>query len=181
MPTHETITVPVRLDKKTFKRFAWFDMFILRRGWVRPAIMSLLIPLAGVALLSPKENASLVSAVLLVIGIGLPLVYFGSYWSQVNMAAAKHRLIPPRLVYTVTLSPEGVQVENNQKVEEKLHIKWEAVHQAIRKKGCVYLYATPTRAFLLPDGQADAPDGEVWALLEKCLGEKKCQIKARRS
>ena len=63
MPNHETITVPVRLDQKTFKRFAWFDMFILRRGWVRPAIFSLLIPIGAAALLSPKEDAGLIAAV----------------------------------------------------------------------------------------------------------------------
>ncbi len=180
MPNHETITVPVRLDQKTFKRFAWFDMFILRRGWVRPAIFSLLIPIGAAALLSPKEDAGLIAAVLMVIGVGLPLVYFGSFLSQVNMQAVRHRLKPPRRVYTVTMGPEGVTVENNQKAEEKLHLKWEEIRQAIRARGCVYLYVTPARAFLLPDGQADAPDEALWALLERNLGQEKCRIRARK-
>ena len=31
------ITVAVKLDEKTFKRFARFDMFALRKKWIRPA------------------------------------------------------------------------------------------------------------------------------------------------
>ena len=34
-------------------------------------------------------------------------------------------------------------------------------------KGCVYLYVSPVRAFLLPDGQADAGDEALW----RCLTE----------
>ena len=37
------IVIPVKLDEKTFKRFARFDMFILRKHWVRPLIFSLLL------------------------------------------------------------------------------------------------------------------------------------------
>ena len=31
----EMITIPVKLDEKTFRRFAYFDMFILRKKWWR--------------------------------------------------------------------------------------------------------------------------------------------------
>lgn len=38
MGPEKTIVIPVRLDEKTFKRFARFDMFVLRKKWVRPLV-----------------------------------------------------------------------------------------------------------------------------------------------
>ena len=43
MSTDKPITIPVRLDEKTFKRFARFDMFALRRKWIRPVLFSLIL------------------------------------------------------------------------------------------------------------------------------------------
>ena len=86
------ITVAVKLDEKTFKRFARFDMFALRKKWIRPAVFSLiLIAFAVIALLTRKEQSGLIAAVLLVVGIGLPLVYIGTFLSQVNMQAVSPR------------------------------------------------------------------------------------------
>ena len=36
------ITVPVKLDAKTFKRFSRFDMLRLRKRWVRPVVFALM-------------------------------------------------------------------------------------------------------------------------------------------
>ena len=113
------ITVSAKLDEKTFKRFARFDMFILRKKWIRPAVFSLiLVAFAFIALLLRKEQSGLIAAVLLVVGIGLPLVYIGTFLSQVNMQAARAKLKPARPVYTVTMRDEGVRIVNDQKAEE---------------------------------------------------------------
>ena len=168
---NEIITTRVRLDEKTFKRFSRFDMFRLRKRWRRPVIFALmLIAFAVVALLTGKAQAGLIAAVLLVVGLGLPLVYFGTFFSQVNMKAAD--LDPPRAVYTVRLDYEGVRVTNDRKAEESVSLKWSQLAAAYRAKGCVYLYVNPARAFLLPDGQADVPDDALWAYLEKHMGGK---------
>ncbi len=175
MSSERNITIPVRLDEKTFKRFARFDMFTLRKRWVRPVIFSvILIAFAFVALLTKKAQSGMIAAVLLAVGIGLPVVYFGSFFSQVNMQALQQKLKPPRNVYTVTLREEGIRVENNQRQEDALEMEWTAVQKAIRRKGCIYLYVTPTKAFLLPEGQADAPDEEVWDYLTAHMGSEKC-------
>ena len=175
MSSERSITIPVRLDEKTFKRFARFDMFTLRKRWVRPVIFSaILIAFAFVALLTKKAQSGMIAAVLLAVGIGLPVVYFGSFFSQVNMQALQQKLKPPRNVYTVTLREEGIRVENNQRQEDALEMEWVAVQKAFRRKGCIYLYVTPTKAFLLPEGQADAPDEEVWDYLTAHMGSEKC-------
>ena len=99
MEPEKEIVIPVRLDGKTFKRFARFDMFRLRRKWVRPAVFSLiLIAFAFAALLARKAQSGMIAAVLLVIGIGLPIVYVGSFLSQVNMQALRRGLKSPRAV-----------------------------------------------------------------------------------
>lgn len=169
----QEITVRVRLDAKTFRRFCRFDALRLRKKWVRPVVFALiLVAFAFVALLARKEQSGMIAAVLLVIGLGLPLVYFGSFFSQVNMQVERHNLNPPRRVYTVRLSREGVNVVNDQKDEPPLDVPWKDLQAAFRAKGCVYLYVNAARAFLLPDGQADADPAALWALIEKHMGAK---------
>jgi len=54
-------------------------------------------------------------------------------------------------------------------------LKWSQMAAAYRAKGCIYLYVNPARAFLLPDGQADVSDDELWEYLVKHMGEK-CRV-----
>ncbi|MBR5961668.1 MAG: YcxB family protein [Clostridia bacterium] len=170
------ITVSVKLDEKTFKRFARFDMLSLRKKWIRPAVFSLiLIAFAVIALLARKEQSGIIAAVLLVVGIGLPLVYIGTFLSQVNMQAARANLKPARPVYTVTMRDESIRIENNQKTEDPQEAAWDSVYKAFRKKDCIYLYVAPTKAFLLPSRQADAPDHDVWEFICDHLGKEKCK------
>lgn len=165
--------IPVKLDAKTFRRFCFFDTLRLRKRWVRPVVFALiLIAFSVIALVSGKAQAGMIAAVLLVVGLGLPLVYFGTFFSQVNLQVANHRLDRPRAVYTVTLNADGVRVTNDQKEEDPVQVPWKEVQAAFRKKGCIYLYVNAARAFLLPDGQGDAPPEEIWAYLEKHMGER---------
>ena len=152
------ITVPVKLDAKTFKRFSRFDMLRLRKRWVRPVVFALIL--------------MAFAAVLLVVGLGLPLVYFGTFFSQVNMQAENQGLDQPRRVYTVRLSWEGVDVTNDRKQGEHVALKWSQLSAAYRVKGCVYLYASPARAYLLPDGQASVSQDALWAFLVDHMGER---------
>lgn len=176
MDPEKAIVIPVRLDEKTFKRFARFDMFVLRKKWIRPLVFSLiLIAFSLVALFTRKAQSGLIAAVLLSVGLGLPVVYFGSFLSQVNMQAVRLKLKPARRVYTVTLRETGILVENNQKKEGLLEMEWSSLRCAFRKKGCIYLYVTAAKAFLIPDGQAGVPDREVWAYLLARLGSGKCR------
>lgn len=166
-------TVRVELDAKTFRRFCRFDALRLRRKWVRPVAFALILTaFAVVALLSGRAQAGMIAAVLLVVGLGLPLVYFGFFFSQVNMQVLRHGLDPSRRVYTVRLDREGAHVTNDQKEEPPLDVPWKDLQAAFRARGCVYLYVNPARAFLLPDGQADAAPDELWGYLEKHMGAK---------
>ena len=177
MPETRTITIPVKLNEKTFRRFARFDMLSLRRRWVKPLIFALILcAFATVALITRLPQSGMIAAVLLVVGLGLPIVYIGMFLSQVNMQAAQWKLGKEgRHVYTVKLTAEGFQVTNDQKQENTGLVPWEKAAQAFRRKDCIYLYATPAKAFLLPAGQADAPDETVWKMILNGLGSTKCK------
>ena len=172
----QEITIPVRLDEKTFRRFSRFDALRLRKRWVRPVGFALILAaFAAVALLSRKPQAAMLAAVLLVVGLGLPLVYFGTFFSQVNLQCVRRGLDKKPAVYTVFLRREGVRVVSDQKAGESVEVPWKDFQAAFRDKGCVYLYANAARAYLLPDGQASAPPEAVWQMIEAHM-KGKCRV-----
>ena len=171
------IVIPVKLDEKTFRRFARFDMLRLRKRWVRPAVFALIMcSFAFVALFSRLPQSGMIAAVLLAIGLGLPIVYIGMFLSQVNMQAEKWGLGKGKRVYTVTLRSRDFTVVNDRKAGEAVTVTWKDARYAFHMRGCVYLYATPTKAYLLPNGQANVADEEVWASIQRGLGKEKCRI-----
>ena len=169
------ITVYTKLDDKTFRRFVCFDTFIARKKWILPAAFTLaMTALAVIALLLRKEQSGMIAAVLLAVGIGLPLACIGGFLIRVNRQAAGAGLKPARPVYTVTLLEEGVRTVNEGQ-EDPQEADWQSIHRAYRIKDCVCLYVTAQKAFLLPSKQADAPDKEVWEFIREHLGAEKCR------
>ena len=53
-----------------------------------------------------------------------------------------------------------------------MDLEWYKLWAAFRRRDCFYLYVSPVRAYLLPSGQADAPDDAVWACLQAHMGDK---------
>ena len=129
---------------------------------------------AGYCLISTAERDGMR---LLAVGLGLPLVYFGSFFSQVNLQVARHNLDKPRPVYTVYLDGSGIRVTNDQREEAPLEVSWKDAQAAFRAKGCIYLYINAQRAFLLPEGQCDAD--AVWAFLKRNMAER-CADRCRK-
>ena len=177
MAVKREIVIPVKLSEKTFRRFARFDMLRLRKRWVRPAVFALILcAFAAVALFSRLPQSGLIAAVLLAVGLGLPIVYIGMFLSQVNLEADKWKLGKGRPVYTVTLRSGDFSVVSSQKAGETVTVPWAEARQAFRMPGCIYLYASPAKAYLLPDGQANATDEEVWRKIVQGLGKDKCRV-----
>ena len=170
----KSIAISVKLDAKTFRRFAFFDIFVIKKRGRKPILFSLiLLAFAAVALFLKKEQSGMIAAVLLMVGLGLPILYIGTFISQLNLQAERFKLGKGRKVYAVTLDNSGVTVHNLQQKEEDLHLPWEDMWRAYQRKACVYLYASPAKAFLLPSGQADAPDQAVLEALKEKLPSSK--------
>ena len=160
-----SITVHVKMDRKTLRSFAVFDTFILKKQWRRPAVFALiLLVFAFVCLFGiQKDQHVLIGSVLLFIAVALPFSYIFMFLSGINEQAKRLRL--PRRVYSLTLSGSGISIANDLKKEENVWVEWNKVHALHRRKNAIYLYVSPTRAFILPNGQADATPDELWQLI----------------
>ncbi|MBQ9382682.1 MAG: hypothetical protein IJT87_00445 [Ruminiclostridium sp.] len=171
MESKKIITVKVRLDKKLFRSFAFYDTFVVKKRLVRPALFCVIMAaFAAAALIIGKEQSGLIAGVLLFVGLGLPAVYVLSFLGQVNAQAKKFKLSSEREVYTVALDDEGVTVREPRQPDNVLQLKWPEVTGAYRKRRCIYLYAAQNKAFLLPGGQADVTDDELWEYIRSHRG-----------
>lgn len=163
------ITVRVVMDAKTFRSFALFDSLLRRRLWRAPALFAgilLFFALLCFLLRERAEQAALLGVVLLAVGLGLPAVYFFTFLRSVRMQIRKLKLDRPRPVYTVTISAaEGVRAAVK---KESACYRWEDLHSAYRRNGCIYLYVSAQRAYLLPEPQITGGVEDLWRL----LGEK---------
>ena len=87
-----------------------------------------------VALMTRKPESGMIAAVLMTVGLGLPIVYIGMFLSQVNMQAARWQLGKGKAVYTVTLRPRDFSVVNQQKAGEAVTVPWSEAAQAFRMR-----------------------------------------------
>lgn len=173
----ETIVIPSKIDDKLFSSFAFFDTIILQKRLRSPLIFAgLMGSFACVcyALHNKADQAIFMGNVLLIIGLALPIVYFGSFFSSVQAQITRLHLRYPQHVYTVYLDGEkdGVVIADP-KASSTAFRKWDDIFGAYRVKGCIYLYVTPRQAFLLPDGQANVTPDELWAFLQEKLPQDK--------
>ena len=168
------VTVRCRIDAKCFRKFAMFDTFRLKkRGRLPLLFMLIMLVFSGICFFSGKPQSWLPGVLLLLIGLGMPAVYVGTFLSGVNKQAKQLGMKTPRAMYTVVLRPEGVNIRNDYKAEENVNLNWDQIWGAVRLRGDVYLYATQSRAFILPSGQAEPDDGALWALLKASLPANK--------
>lgn len=171
----EKLRISVKIDGKTFRKFALFDTWLRQKRWHSPAIFAALMLVFSVLcflLRNLAEGAVLLGAVLLGVGLLLPAGYFLSFLLGVNGQIQKMGLeFKAKEVYTLELDrAEGVAVSNG---TEQVKLGWAQLYGAYRVKDCTYLYATPGRAYLLPDGQIEGGGNALWALLDDCLPPEK--------
>lgn len=162
---HGCVTVPVKLTAKGFRDFAIYDTLVRQRRWVAPVVFFLILSVsAGIcyALRDRGPNAGLLVGVLLAVGLGLPAVYFLSFFNSIRQQNRRMNLSEPKAVYTVTLDAQGVHVDAG---EEHMDHLWTDVYQAHLRPEAIYLYPSPKQAYLLPYADTDP------AALKRVLAE----------
>lgn len=179
----DTIVISSKIDDKLFTSFAFFDTIILQKRLRSPLIFAGIMGIFACICFSlhgRAEQAVLLGSVLLTIGLALPLVYFGTFYRSVQSQVDRMHLKKPQLVYTVYLDGEkdGVVIADP-KANSTAFRSWEDIFGAYRVRGCIYLYVSPRQAFLLPDGQANVSDDELWAFLQKKLPADKLKNRIR--
>lgn len=170
------IEIRVRLDARAFRRFCAFDTFRRQRRWFAPLMTGMvLVTLAVGGLLDMIPIGESASGVLMGLGIAVPMAVFGLYVIQIEANIAAQHLKDAPEVYALRLTGEGLRITNSRKPEEPpVELPWDRLMAAFRRRDGVYLYAAPERAFILPNGQADAADEAVWRCIKKNMGEGKC-------
>ena len=98
----QTISVSTTMGEQGFRDFAVFDAFHHRKAWLRPAVFAaIMLAFAAVCLsqLGKRPGAGLLAAVLAIVGIGLPVSYFYSFFRSVSRQIKQMHL--PRAFYRV--------------------------------------------------------------------------------
>lgn len=168
------LTAHVKIDSRIFRRFALFDTFIRQRKWKAPVLFAaIFLAFSAVAFASGRSQSVLLGMVLLCVGVLLPLAYLLSFLLQVHDQCRYLGLRRPRPVYTLNLTETELRVINDMKAEDELRLAYDALYGAYRVRGAYYLYAAPSRAFILPDGQYTLSAGEMWDFLSARLPQGK--------
>ena len=100
----QPISVSVQMDAASFHDFAAFDLLRHRKAWHRPlAFTAILLASAGVCLsqVGQKDGAALLTVGLSVVALGVPAVYFWTFFHSLRLQIKKMGL--PRPFYRLTL------------------------------------------------------------------------------
>ena len=167
-----TISVSTTMDEPGFHDFAVFDAFHHRKAWLRPAIFAaIMLTFAAVCLsqLGKRPGSGLLTAVLTIVGIGLPASYFYSFFHSLSKQIRQLHL--PRAFYRVELADTGIAVwmyGQQDKPEPTNRHTWGSFYCAYRTDNAVYLYVEKEKAYLLNDRME-----AVWQFLTGILPKEK--------
>mgnify|MGYP001386530188 CR=1 FL=1 len=88
----QPISVSVQMDAASFHDFAAFDLLRHRKAWHRPlAFTAILLVSAGFCLsqVGQKDGAALLTVVLAVVALGVPAVYFWTFFHSLSLQIKK--------------------------------------------------------------------------------------------
>lgn len=168
MSQKTSVSVSIQMDAKSFHDFAAFDLLHHHKGWQRPVVFTaILLVCAGICLsqIGKRDGAGLLTAVLAIVAVGLPAVYFGTFFYNLSQQIKKLGL--PRPFYRLELDSDGLSVwmaGAQDKAEPTHQYPWSTAYCAYRTSDAVYIYVQQTQAYLLNESMDTA-----WALLAEVL------------
>ena len=164
----QPISVSITMDAASFHKFRSFDLFRHQKRWRRPlAFAAILLVFSCICLsqVGVREGAALLAVVLAVVALGLPAVYFYTFFRDLRTTIKKLGL--PRPFYRLRFDDAGLAVwmaGEQDRPEPSHQYPWQDLHIAYRTPDAVYLYVQQTQAYLVNDSQ-DA----VWTFLSSTL------------
>lgn len=165
----QPITISVIMDAESFQKFRSFDLFHHQKRWQRPLLFAaILLGSSGICLsqVGVREGASLLAVVLAIVALGLPAVYFYTFFR--NLRTTIQKLGLPRPFYRLQLDDAGLSVwmaGEQDKPQPSHQYPWQDLHVAYRTPDAVYLYVQQTQAYLVNGEERDA----VWGCLKTHL------------
>lgn len=171
------MTIEVNLTEEVFRKFTMFDILRHRKMWRSPAIFAAILGTAAIVcfIMHHVHGAVFLGSVLLLVGLGMPLVYFVTFFSSLGKQITALGLHRPKHVYTLCLTEKanGIGVSNDR---EQADYKWKDVYHVFRDDIATYLYMTPARAFILPHTCIEEGPDELWKLINKKVAAEKCTV-----
>ena len=164
------MTIHSKITPDQFREFALFDIFSHQKRWRGPLLFAAILTFSAAIAFSRMETtrgAGLLGGVLLAVGLGLPLVYFGNFFLSVKN---RSRMFTGTVTaYTVELEETGVTVT---KEGQRAEYPWSSLQGAYRLNTLIVLYVDFHHAFLLT-GDLD----REWSLLTAHLPPAVCSDK----
>lgn len=176
------LSIPVRMDTNIFRDFAAFDVLQRQKRWRRPLVFTALMLVFAVVCFTQvgrREGAALLGAVLALVGLGLPAIYFGMFFRSVNQQAQKMGIATGRDAYRVDLDEDGIHMHPVGQQDQQAAVvdhSWDQVYGAWRTGQAIYLYVAAHQAYLLPAEQIPGGADAAWTLLTSQLPAKKLHI-----
>ncbi|NCC64813.1 MAG: YcxB family protein [Spirochaetia bacterium] len=168
------MTIAVKLSEIHYKNFLIFNILKRLKLYKSPVIFASILTTSAIIsfIMHRVQGAVFLGSVLLLVGLGVPIVYFTSFFSSLRKQVKQQNLNPPRLVYTLQLEKDSETFDiTNEK--EKATYRWEDVFHAYYEKDAIYLFITQERAFLLPFEVLEDPS-EVFKFIEEKISAQRC-------
>lgn len=168
------MTIAVKLSENHFRQFLIFNILRRLKLYRSPLIFASILTVSAVIsfLMHHVQGAILLGTVLLVVGLGMPIVYFTTFFASLKKQVKLQNLNPPRLVYTLQFSQDS-EVLDIFNEKEKASYRWQDVYHAYFEKESIYLFLTKDKAFLIPHDVLENRN-EVTTLIEAKLGSERC-------
>ena len=170
----QPLQISITMDAGSFHKFAAFDLFRHNKRWQRPLLFTvILLVFAGICLsqVGQREGAALLTVVLAVVALGVPTVYFWTFFHNLSLQIKKMGLSQPKPFYRLLLDDDGLSVwmaGGQDKAAPTHQYPWQSLYIVYRVPGALYLYVQQNQAYLLNDS-IDA----AWAFLSQKLPPKR--------
>lgn len=170
----KAVDIKVKITAETYRTFVLFDLLRHQKRWRRPAVFAaMMLVFAGICLsqIGKKDGAGLLTAVLALVGLGLPAVYFGLFLNMLSKQCKALKKAGPTLAYRLRMTNTGLEVwqpGEMERAEAPQSYEWQQLHMVYRTADAVYLYVQPSKAFLLPADQTADNCAAAWALAQSC-------------
>ncbi|MGE4453457.1 MAG: YcxB family protein [Sphaerochaeta sp.] len=168
------MTIAVQLSESHFRHFLIFNILKRLKLYRSPLIFASILTASAIIsfIMSHVEGAVMLGTVLLIVGLGVPIVYFVNFFTSLKKQVKLQNLDPPRLVYTLQFEENSDEIEISNE-HERVRYAWKDVYHAYYEKDCIYLFITKDRAFLLPLSQIEDCN-EAWNLIVEKLSSNRC-------
>jgi hypothetical protein len=171
------MTIAVHLSESNFRNFLIFNIIKRLKLYKSPVIFASIMSVSAFISFAMHhvEGAVMLGSVLLLVGLGVPVVYFVNFFASLKKQVKLQDLDPPRLVYTIQFSDESdfIEISND---TEQVRYQWKDVYHAYYEKDAIYLFITKDKAFLLPLSLLENCE-DAWAIIWGKLGRDRCTRK----